>query len=275
MQHLIFDSFAINSSKVFMADSMWEYQQKSIEHDHDYYEFIVVLNGNLTEVLNDKEYSLSKYSTHFLRPRDVHYFIGTNQKNTNLLRNIAIEKNLFEEIITEFDFIDIETIFTPTTISPHIFDSYIEKSNQLFDLRFPEKTRQFILKTILYDLIFAIKINKIHTKDLPVWLKKTYEQTLKDNNFLLGLEELIAISGKSQEHLTRAFKKYFSLTPTEFLNKFKLRYAARLLINTDLKIIDIIYESGFENISYFNRLFKNQFTMKPSEYRDINKKYLQ
>lgn len=275
MQHLTFDSFAINSSKVFMADSIWEYNKKTAEHNHDYYEFIVVLSGNLIEVLNGEEYLLSKYSMHFLRPQDCHYFIGNNKKNTNMLRNIAIEKNLFEKYIKEFDFLDLDSIYIPTTISPNIFESYIEKTNQLFDLRYSEKTRQFILQSIVFDLLFAIKINKIHIKDIPAWLKKTYEQTIKDNNFLKGLDELILVSGKSQEHLTRAFKKYFSITPTEFLNKKKLEYAAKLLTNTNLKIIDILYESGFDNVSYFNRLFKNQFTMKPSEYRDINKKYLQ
>ena len=46
----------------------------------------------------------------------------------------------------------------------------------------------------------------------------------------------------------------------------KLQRAEALLSGTNDKIIDIALECGFDNISYFNRAFKKQYGMSPSEY---------
>ncbi len=272
MDHLIFDGFAIKESKIFIADTICDYNVVSPKHDHDFYEFIVVLSGSFIEHLNEKDYVIEKSTAHFLRPSDVHYYTGLHKKNTNLLRNIAIRKDFFEELIQELNFLDLKNIYTPSKISINLVETFIEKTNQLFDLSYSEETRIFMVKSIVYDIIFGLQINNIHTKEIPSWLIKTNQQFLKDKNYLQGIDKLICISGKSQEHVTRAFKKYFSYTPTEFINKLKLQYAANLLINTEKKILDIILESGFDNISYFNRLFKKHLGMTPSEYRDFNNK---
>lgn len=272
MDHLIFDGFAIKESRIFIADTICDYNFVSPKHDHDFYEFIVVLSGSFIEHLNEEDYVIEKFSSHFLRPSDVHHYTGLNKKGTNLLRNIAIRKDLFDQLIQELHFLELDNIYIPSKISISLTETFIEKSNQLFDLSHSEETRTFIVKAILYDIIFGLQINNIHTKEIPSWLIKTNQQFLKDKNYLQGIDKLISISGKSQEHLTRAFKKYFSYTPSEFVNKLKLQYAANLLINTDKKIVDIIFESGFENVSYFNRIFKKQLGMKPSEYRDFNNK---
>ena len=42
---------------------------------------------------------------------------------------------------------------------------------------------------------------------------------------------------------------------------------SRLLVSSESSILDIAAESGFDNLSYFNRMFKKRFGMTPREYR--------
>lgn len=66
----------------------------------------------------------------------------------------------------------------------------------------------------------------------------------------------------------RYFKRVTGKTFTEFVNEFRINQAIKLLSETDSSIAAICYESGFNNSSHFNRLFKNTTGKTPMEYRD-------
>ena len=75
------------------------------------------------------------------------------------------------------------------------------------------------------------------------------------------------ISGKSREYIARSFKKFLGITPTDFVNDLKLTYAASRIINTNLKITDICLSSGYESISWFNKMFIIKYGMSPKDFR--------
>ena len=54
---------------------------------------------------------------------------------------------------------------------------------------------------------------------------------------------------------------------TEYLNDYRLTMAARLLKSSDESILMIAEESGFDNLSYFNRIFKRKYGVSPGSYR--------
>ena len=55
----------------------------------------------------------------------------------------------------------------------------------------------------------------------------------------------------------------------EYLNNYRLTMASRLLVSSNSSIIAIAMESGFDNLSYFNRLFKKKYKITPSEFRKM------
>ena len=65
-------------------------------------------------------------------------------------------------------------------------------------------------------------------------------------------------------------KKYYQITPTEYLNRIKLERAAELLETTSDSVLDIMFECGFNNVSYFNQLFKKAYGTTPGGYRRLN-----
>ena len=76
-----------------------------------------------------------------------------------------------------------------------------------------------------------------------------------------------AAAGFSTSHFMKFFKKYMGCTFTEYLNSYRLSIACTLLSTTDKPILEISYETGFTNLSYFNRLFKKKYGISPRIYR--------
>ena len=64
----------------------------------------------------------------------------------------------------------------------------------------------------------------------------------------------------------RYIKKTTLLTYTDFVNQYRINYSKQLLLQ-DKPISICCYESGFENLSYFNRVFKKQLGMSPSQFK--------
>ena len=89
------------------------------------------------------------------------------------------------------------------------------------------------------------------------------------NNYLedVNLKNLAALVNMAEGSLCRYFKMNMGITLFEYLNKIKTDFACKLLMNKDLGILDVCLDSGFNNISHFNKQFKKITGVPPSEYR--------
>lgn len=83
----------------------------------------------------------------------------------------------------------------------------------------------------------------------------------------LTIEDVAEECGYSASHFMRWFKEHTGFSFNGYLIEYRLNRAADKLRNTDETIINIASDTGFENLSNFNRLFKKRFLMTPSEFR--------
>mgnify|MGYP001546280545 CR=1 FL=1 len=72
----------------------------------------------------------------------------------------------------------------------------------------------------------------------------------------------------------RYFKKTTNKTFTQFLNNYRISYACKLLSNEEISISEVSFESGFNNLSHFNKQFKKIVNCSPKEYRNNQLKIL-
>lgn len=75
--------------------------------------------------------------------------------------------------------------------------------------------------------------------------------------------------GINKSALCRFVKQHFGATFTAYINNLRLEESCKLLKTTDKSISVIAYECGFNNITYFNRLFKMRHHKSPREYRCV------
>ncbi|MBB6635502.1 AraC family transcriptional regulator [Cohnella thailandensis] len=86
-------------------------------------------------------------------------------------------------------------------------------------------------------------------------------------NRRLPVGELAEIAGMSEGHFSRVFKEFMRKTPVEYINHYRLRHAALRLGESDLTVGEVALESGFDNFSYFSKMFKALYHCSPSDYR--------
>lgn len=84
------------------------------------------------------------------------------------------------------------------------------------------------------------------------------------------LQELADRTNQSLYQMSRFIKKCTGHTFKELLLRKRLQQAAYLLSTTKLSVNDIIYDVGYENTSYFHRMFKEYYGVTPAQYRKEN-----
>ncbi|WP_226392264.1 helix-turn-helix domain-containing protein [Ructibacterium gallinarum] len=71
----------------------------------------------------------------------------------------------------------------------------------------------------------------------------------------------------NEKYVGRLFRRETGLTFHEYLNRVRLTHALQQLQKTQKTVLEISLESGFQNVTYFNRIFKETFEMTPIQYR--------
>jgi AraC-like DNA-binding protein len=95
-----------------------------------------------------------------------------------------------------------------------------------------------------------------------------FDYVLKNFKNDINLGEIANKTNFSEAAFCRYFKLRTQKTFVEFVNEIRVGHACKLLMVSELNIIEICYESGFKNLSNFNRQFRNFMKMNPKSYRE-------
>lgn len=91
-----------------------------------------------------------------------------------------------------------------------------------------------------------------------------------DNNFLSGDIDCTFLSdlcGVSYSYFKRLFIMKFNLSPVKYIIKKRISYACDLLVSNKYSVSDIAYMTGYNDVYYFSRVFKENTGISPSEYK--------
>lgn len=90
----------------------------------------------------------------------------------------------------------------------------------------------------------------------------------KNYAYDISLSQLAEMLPMSEGQFCRVFKKTMKMSPMQYLMRYRILQSCRLLQDTDKKIGEIANMSGFNNISYFNKVFLQTIGCTPGEYRN-------
>lgn len=99
-------------------------------------------------------------------------------------------------------------------------------------------------------------------------LEKAFEFMKANYDKNISLEDMSKIVNMTEVGFSRFIKKRTGKTFIDSLNDIRLGHASRLLIDTTLTIAEVSYRCGFNNLSYFNRIFKKKYNCTPKEFRE-------
>lgn len=141
------------------------------------------------------------------------------------------------------------------------FTQRLPPAEGLLELKFKE-----LLFNILADpsnaclLAYVYSISDQHKT--PLW------QIMEANYmFNLTIAEFARIADRSIASFKREFQEFYKTTPGRWLTNKRLEYAKLLLTTSKKNISEITFDSGFENVSHFSRIFKEKYRLSPLQYR--------
>ncbi len=102
-------------------------------------------------------------------------------------------------------------------------------------------------------------------------MEPVYNYVMNHFKTEIKLETVANLAHMNPSSFSRYFSQLHKKTFTQFLNEIRIGYASKLLIENNCNISTVCYESGFRNISNFNRLFKEVKKITPSEYIRLHK----
>lgn len=118
-----------------------------------------------------------------------------------------------------------------------------------------------------YKYLSHIDYKSISKKSDGLILNKIFQFTLNNFQEDIQLDKISEMANMSPAAFCRFFKKRTRKTYISFLNEVRIQEACRLLLTPDLNISQICFDSGFNNISNFNRQFKKVTGFTPKAYR--------
>lgn len=242
-------------------------------HYHDYYELFVVLSGKAMHLINGVQLKLNPGDLVFIRPADTHDYASADGKPFSMLNMTFTTQTL-------------EALFS------YLGEGFPQR--QLLDAKLPPRVRLTVgelsrledrmrsvgaiaaediaqqktaLRMLLFDLFTRYFSDySADANAMPGWLEELCLQ-MRRGGFAEGSERLFSLTDKSREYVCRSMKKYLGVTVTEYINDLRLSYICNMLHNSNHAITEIVYASGFNNLSWASSLFKAKYGMTMGQYR--------
>ncbi|KAA0261351.1 MAG: transcriptional regulator ChbR [Enterobacterales bacterium] len=233
-------------------------------HEHDYYEFTVVLTGRYYQNINGKKVLLERGDFVFIP-------LGSNHQSfyefgaTRIL-NVGISKAFFEQhylFLLPNRFVASQVYQIKTE-----FLTYIE--SVISSLNFRNGEFNEFLEVVTFYIVNRLRHHR-ETEviaDVPDWLKNAVEKM--HDKVMFGdkaLANMVELSGKSQEYLTRATQRHYGKTPMQIINEIRIDFAKKQLEITNYSVADIAFDSGYSSPSMFIKNFKKLTSFTPKNYR--------
>lgn len=123
-----------------------------------------------------------------------------------------------------------------------------------------------ILKQLLSRFIIE---PKVEAKNLQQFcdFRKVFQYINANLHREIRVETLAELANYSYDHFTRMFKKTTGMLPVKYINMKKIEKTQILLLTTNLSQSEICFESGFNHLPYYYKVFKNLVGCTPSKYR--------
>ncbi|HEX2919807.1 MAG TPA: ATP-binding protein [Bacteroidales bacterium] len=114
--------------------------------------------------------------------------------------------------------------------------------------------------------VFSLSKDEIFLRKLV----NIVEDNLSNTDF--DVEQLSSQIGLSRQQLFRKLKALVNQSPNQFIRLIRLKKACQLLKQNNASISEIAFLTGFDNLSYFTRKFKEEFKILPSDYLKASNK---
>lgn len=232
-------------------------------HWHEFYEIEYVVSGHATETINGTDYEVKPGFAVLITPADLHSYQNVRKEDFLTVYNVKFSPYLLPpELQKMLSGISAPLCGINSEIKP-IFDRLLlEYNNRSF------AREQYIISTINQICILLLRCCEEVTDSandpehkMVMYIREHY------------LEPISAKSVAECFHLTpnyfsEIFKKHTGIGFSAYVKNLRLKFAAKLLLTSDMTVNEIAVKSGFNSTTYFFNSFKAAYGMSPEQFRN-------
>lgn len=251
------------------------------EHTHDYIELIYMCEGETHHIINGENIILKKGELLFLSQNAKQEILPA--KENDIAVNFIILPEFFDKTIVMLENEDTplkkfitDCLINKTSATPYLYfkvsdilpiQNLIENLvwtllNSISNKRSINQTTMSLI--ILQLMNFTDRLAYVSEDEQIIMKTLSYIEEFYKNG---SLSELARELNYDIAWLSREIKRKTNKTYTELLQEKRMSQAGYLLRNTDINIDEIALRIGYENVSYFHRLFYKYYKKTPRAYR--------
>ena len=268
MRNLYVDAFS-DPSKDYAYNLL--YHDFPFLHNHNYWEFLIVLSGEYKHTINNKEEIIKRGQIRVIRPDDYHMLVQNSKTASHL--NIMLKCEAIEKWARNYSDAFYEWLLNEE-VAISMGDIYINKI-ETYCLLYngSDEQKQQMIMNYITSLILLTVIDQLYNvvNDKPKWLLDLIAEMHRQENISWTVSDVVEHANFSHVHLIREFKKYFNCSIVEYLREVKISFAIDYLKHSNLSISEISILLGFSSVSHLNHIFKEKTGKTPLQYR---KEYL-
>jgi AraC-like DNA-binding protein len=267
-------------------DSLFHYQEfiqphfTSPFHLHDEFELILIVKSHGKLFIGNNITNFTDEELYLFAPGLPHCFFNSrvNDKGNELAHAIVIQfrrdflgNTFFEKTeVSNLNRLVKKAELGIQFLNPDkLVQKRIQSMNQKKGL---EKLADFLL--LLNDLASAVNIKLLSTDTLKISglndsliINNVYRYVAENFQKKISFDTAASVSNMQRSAFCRYFKRKTKKKFTQFVNEIRIMHSCKLLAETDKTIIEVAFQCGYENTSYFNRQFRLYCNNSPKEFR--------
>ena len=243
------------------------------QHKHmDFYELSFVSSGNPIHYYKGEQKELKKKSMFFFKPGETHRLYTEPFEATHF--TFFAKPSFFERFFGEYPI--FENVFGEEKfIECEMTDTEYEYMSMLANNLTHSEEEYVSICLLLYNALSILRMhNSINQKMASRGNRYVIDLIEKMNNTTYldkKIQDIYREYPIARCTLIKEFKEYTGMTIAQYQKKQKLAYATQLLNTSDCQITNVAMVLGFDSLSHFVRIFKEEYGMSPKEYRKAHR----
>lgn len=265
-----------------------EYKELTVfprkSYRNHFFILIYIIEGTGIQYVNSHRFNYRKGNLFLMTPQDTYSFDIINPTKFFFLsfNNSYIKTNNDSDWVQRMDFILNNASHRPGCILKNKIDKPLiaslvenivqEQSNQqLYHTKITETIVHAIILVVARNIALKLPKNfKENTGEAVLDILHYIQENIFNPDHL-KVEQICNHLGISTSYLGKYFKKQTGETLQQYIINYKLRLVELRLLNSDMRINEIVFELNFTDESHLNRLFKKYKGINPSEFRKVQK----
>lgn len=264
-------SLRILHEKIPAEQYSWQY------HYHPEFELVYVLAGDGTRQVGNHASNYTNGDLVLMGPDLPHSGFGLNTRG------------MIEQVVVQFK----KEVFGPSLMQrPEMKPIGLLLERSMYGISFGEATKEKVMKkmvkllklppferyieftTVLHLLAASADYTLLNSQvTLPTTIRKVHVRLQNIFNYVeqnfheeINIKKVAAIAHLTVPAFCNYFKKIMNITFTDFINQYRIEQAC-MMLQQEKSIGEVCFECGFNNVPYFNKVFKNIVKKTPSEFK--------